>query len=378
MQRRVNCYLGSSALALLIACGAGTERSLADAKKAPGATLGTPGATGDFIATTPGPGTNPDGTCAAQVTEARRGEVDVIVIIDTSGSMDEETAQVQQNMNSFAQTIGQSGLDYRVIMIADKFKPPPFPFVPGSGICVPPPLAGANCGDNPPLYRHITEEVGSKDSLHKILQTYDSTWHQWARPTATKVFIEITDDNSDLDWASFDQQLLAKAPAGMFGSQGQRKYIFNSICGWAENTPALSGGNCNSAENNGDQYQHLSQLTNGVIDSVCKKSYANVFGKLADGLITALGCTFGIPGAQSGPVDPTKVVVRYTKAGAAAAELTQVTDPSKCGTIAGAWYFNDNQNPGHIVFCPDLCNTAGKDTTGKVEVAVGCKAPPPR
>jgi hypothetical protein len=292
--------------------------------------------------------------------------------------MDEETAQVQANMNTFAQSIGTSGLDYRVIMIADKYQPSPFPFVPAHGICVPPPLGGANCTDNPPLYRHIKTEVGSNDSLNKILETYDATWQSWARPAATKVFVEITDDNAAIDWATFDQMLLARGPSNMFGTQGQRKYIFNSICGWQDSTPMLSGTKCDSAENTGDQYQHLSQLTNGTIDSVCKTSYANVFDKIASGVIQTLGCEFGIPNAQTGPVDPTTVVVKYTKAGGAPSELIQVTDPSKCGTQSQAWYFKDPQHPERIVFCPDLCNTVGKDQTGKLEVEVGCKAPPPR
>src|SRR5690606_25797195 len=90
-----------------------------------------------------------DEACAATNIEAKRAEVDVIVIIDTSGSMNEETDQVKQNLNAFAQSIGNSGLDYNVIMIAEKPQPVPFmpPGFPSDGICVQPPLAGPNCGD---------------------------------------------------------------------------------------------------------------------------------------------------------------------------------------------------------------------------------------
>ena len=38
----------------------------------------------------------------------------------------------------------------------------------------------------------------------------------------------------------------------------------------------------------------------------------------------------------------------------------------------------DNANPTKILFCPTTCAAAGADTGGKLEVAVGCKAPPPK
>jgi hypothetical protein len=324
---------------------------------------------------------DPNAQCAADVTTAKRAEVDIIVVIDTSGSMSEETQQVQTNINNFASSIGNSGLDYRVIMLAEKNKQIPFPIpIPPTGICTPPPLGGANCADNPPRYFHIDESVGSTDSLQLILSTYDTKWQQHLRPTSYKVFIEITDDNSAMGWQAFDTQLLAKQPAGMFGTATSRKYIFNSICGWQDNTPPLSGNKCGSAVNTGDQYQHLSQTTKGVIDSVCKTSYANVFNNIAKGLVTTLGCEFAVPVPKNGgAVDPGSVIVNYTAGGQTQpSPLTQVTDASKCGTIKDAWYYDNNTAPTKIIFCPSLCDSAGKDTAGKLEIALGCKAPPPR
>ena len=325
-----------------------------------------------------GGGGGGDDKCAAEVTSAKRAEVDIIVVIDTSGSMAEETAQVQQNINSFATSIGNSGLDYQVIMIAEKYTPPPFPFIPAEGICTPPPLGGANCTDNPPKYHHVQETVGSTDSLQLILSLYDTKYKQWLRQTATKVFIEITDDNSSLAWAQFDQQLIAKQPANMFGTATNRNYIFNSIVGWQDNTPHLSGQKCGSAVNTGDQYQYLAQTTKGTIDSVCKTSYANVFNNIAKGLVTTLGCEFAVPAPKTGSPDPTKIIVNYTPGGGTTSPLQQVTDASKCGTIPNAWYYDNNTSPTKIIFCPTLCDSAGKDTAGKLEIALGCKAPPPK
>src|SRR5262249_40894804 len=147
--------------------------------------------------------------------------------------------------------------------------------------------------------------------------------------------IEVTDDNSDLAWNAFDTQLLAKSPA-QFGTASARRYIFNSICGWKQGTAPLALDKCDTSENTGDQYQHLSQLTGGRIESVCATSYASVFGSIATGLVTKLGCEFAYPKSSSGAAtDPTAVVVQYTPGSSGTPKaLSQVTDASKCGSVA--------------------------------------------
>jgi hypothetical protein len=375
----------ASLLGAMAACSSATRTStgFGDAPPPEGADAGTfeddaSGGGGAIVGTDAA--LTEDGSCASTVTKAQRAEVDFIVVIDTSGSMDEETAQVKTNINAFAAKIGQSGLDYQVILIAEKPEKPPFPVpFPLPGLCIPPPLGGANCTDNPPLYHQVDEAVASTDSLSKILSTYDAHWKQWARPNATKVFIEITDDNSEMLHTAFDQQLLAKTPAGMFGTAASRKYIFDSICGWQDGTPILGGSTCSTAVNDGAEYQHLAQISGGLVDSVCKQSYAGVFDNLATGLVTKLGCEFAMPKAAGGtPVDPTKVSVDYTAGTAPAKRLTQVTDASKCAAVTDGWYYDNNAAPTKLVFCPTLCTTAGTNTSGKVEILLGCKAPAPK
>lgn len=377
----LNRILAVASLALVVAaCGSsGRDRTFDDSspnEPPPGGTSGSPGSLGNAK---PDSGVPDDNQCGAQVTSAKRAEVDIIVVIDTSGSMSEETAQVKANINTFAQKIGTSGLDYTVVMIAETppaFFPPGFPI---PGICVPAPLGAAACGaHNPPKFHHVNEGVGSTDSLSIILAKY-GTYEPWLRPSAFKVFIEVTDDNSALTYQQFDQQLLAKS-ATQFGTAANRRYIFNSICGWKKGTAVLSGSKCGTSENTGDQYQELSKLTGGTVDSVCEADYSGVFDNIAKGLVTKLGCEFGFPVNTTGqPADPSHVAVTYTPGpGGAKKTLTQVTDATKCASVADAWYYDDNANPTKILFCPTTCTSAGVDTEGKVEIAVGCKAPPPK
>src|SRR5262245_28781818 len=58
--------------------------------------------------------------------------VDIIWVIDNSGSMGEEEGYIKTNLNSFSSSIAASGVDYHVIVIADT-----------SHITVPPPLGGS-------------------------------------------------------------------------------------------------------------------------------------------------------------------------------------------------------------------------------------------
>ena len=317
-----------------------------------------------------------DAACAASVAETNKAKVDLIFVIDNSGSMTEEMRQIKVNVNTFAQTIGTSGLDYQVLFIVRKATSPTQT---GNVICVPAPLAGANCADNPPRFHHINQDVQSNNSLTLILSTYDSTnmalnWKQHLRPEAYKVFIEVTDDESSLASAAFDTQLLAKAPAGMFGTATARKYIFHSIVGWTDGTANLTGPRCSTAVNIGLRYQELSKLTGGIIDSVCKTDYSGVLGKLATGIVEKLGCELTVP--SSATSDPTSVVVQVVPPGGTPKNLTQVTDASKCATVPDAWYYDNNTAPTKILLCPTTCTAL--TNASKVQALVGCKAPQPK
>jgi hypothetical protein len=210
------------------------------------------------------------------------------------------------------------------------------------------------------------------------LSLYDTKYQQLLRPSAYKVFIPITDDNSSLKSAMFDSELLAKQPTGMFGDSTKRKYIFDPICGWKEGTPVLSTTKCPTAVNTGDQYQQLAQLTGGTVDSVCNTDFSGVFNNIAKGITTKLGCELAVPQGDGGATDPTKVVVQYTPSGMPAVPLTQVTDVSKCAMVTDGWYYDDPKNPTKILLCPTECATVDAASGGKLDVLLGCKAPQPK
>ena len=334
-----------------------------------------------------------NGACAATVAQTEKAKVDIIFVIDNSGSMGEEMTQIRTNVNRFAEKVGSIGLDYRVLFIVKKQQAG---YPSNLTLCVPAPLAGAGCADNAPKFFHIDQDVQSSNSLDIILRTYDGStstagdkyngfenggvpvapWKDKLRVESTKVFVEVTDDESSMSAEAFDAALLAKLPAGMFGTAQNRKYIFHSIISKPAGEASPSTKMCGTAAGTSLQYQKLSQLTGGLMDEVCKADYSSVLDNIAKGIVDRLGCELGYPGP--GTTDPTKVVVRYTPSGAQSANLTQVTDASKCAQVKDGWYYDDPSKPSKIVLCPSMCGTANTSPGTKIEALVGCQAPAPR
>ncbi|MEO7330799.1 MAG: hypothetical protein ABI193_19645 [Minicystis sp.] len=358
--------------------GMGGAPSTTSTTASAGGSTGTGGAGGELVDAGPdvtftydaGPNdgaVSADSACAADVVVGKKRPIDIIWAVDTSGSMSEEIVQIKANLNTqFADVLGASGLDYQVIMIANK----------GTGnfqVCAAAPLGGFNCGANPPLYHPVNQTVASTNALALILSTYDNAnvalnWSKLLRPSAVKVFIAVTDDNSSLAGATFDTQLLAKMPAGMFGSAAARDYVFYSIIGVSANNPAVK---CPSAVNTGAQYQVLSNLTGGKMFPVCAADYSPIFNAIATGIVGDLACELTMPvPSGGGAIDPANVAMTFTPSNAAAQGLPHVMNAASCN--GDGWYYDNNAAPTKLLLCPTTCTTVKADPGGKLDILVGC------
>jgi len=322
-----------------------------------------------------------DAACAKATVAASRPPVDVIVAVDTSGSMQEESVNVQNNINKMSDYLKASGVDYRVVMIATPPNPlfPP-PFGPPS-ICVPPPLGGASCASNPPLYRQVPETIGSTNALAKILSTYDSSgkWNDFLRPEAFKAFIVVTDDNATSPTpvpvhTTFDTELL-KRGSGTFGTSTARKYIFYPICGAKDSDPTQVCGS--GMVNNGQTYVDLAKLTGGRTYQLCTTDFGPAFSGVGKGLAAAVACEILVPKPPAGETfDPTKVNVTYTPTSGAPVTIEQDTT-KPCESGANGWQYNTDKTK--ILLCGDICAKLKADPTAKITVELGCatKVKPP-
>ncbi|MCZ7681451.1 MAG: hypothetical protein M5U28_22715 [Sandaracinaceae bacterium] len=119
--------------------------------------------------------------CTRDVTQAetRARPVDIIWIIDNSGSMDGEARIVQDNINNFAMAIGASGIDYHVVVMTSM-----------GFVSVPPPL-----GTDATRFRFANVDVQSNDGLVDLVDNF-SAYSDFLRPEAITHFIAVTDDES--------------------------------------------------------------------------------------------------------------------------------------------------------------------------------------
>ncbi|MBM4357996.1 MAG: hypothetical protein FJ096_07785 [Deltaproteobacteria bacterium] len=347
----------------IVACGdgAGSKTSAAATTAVTSVATGTGGAGGDPSQGASGAGTftvgqggaaaGTGGSCADAVVEANvtTKPVDIIFVVDVSGSMNEEIAGIEQNINNnFAQIIGASGVDYRIILLVDH----------GPGtyeVCVEEPLStiakggcksigmGAPGNNNGKFYHYSLKGLPqSNDSLCLILETLygarkddynlaPNGWIEWLRPEAAKTFVLFSDDRPKCTWfgsdppttfddkgtaadgkkmaLDFDKALLGLAPQ-QFGTSAARNYQFYSLVGLESKSVAkdsetmlpiapnasplepyspldpVTDDKCKSAYASGHGYQYLSKGTNGLRFPVCDAmGYDVIFKKLAQGVV---------------------------------------------------------------------------------------------
>jgi hypothetical protein len=283
---------------------------------------------------------------------------DIIWVVDQSGSMDQETAYVQTQINTFATTINASMIDYRVTMIAAPTG--------SNAICVPAPLGGAQCGNNT-LFRLVNERVGSNDGPELFISEY-SRFSDFLRLEATKHIVFVTDDNSDLSANQFKNQLAALAPANMFAS-----YKVHGIYAYGMGNNGCSG-NFGAGAADGTVYTQLIADTMGARGVICNDDWTQVFADISAAVVSGsqVACEIEIP-APSGSemIDPTRVNVTYQAGGMGAADiLTQVQSAADCAS--GDWYYDDNTTPTKIVLCPSTCSSIQADDMANVKIQLGC------
>jgi hypothetical protein len=332
-----------------------------------------PTTTGPLLDVAPGDGDG-DGDpneCAA-VTETAQNEllpVDIIFAVDTSGSMDMESAFVQQNMNIFSQQIFLANIDHHVVLIAD------------SSLCINVPLGSGNCPDDNslPEYLHLNQTVSSNDALQVILNTQPQ-WAASMRPGSIKHVVVVSDDNSE----PMTSGQFHVAFEGI--SADYEDYFFHAIVAYTEPNPfECFGGMGTCCEGfiplsaaKGQVYLELVALTGGVSGDLCDQQFGPVFNQIAQSVLgtTPLACEWDIPEPPLGQTfDPMKVNVKLTLDGSEQ-DIYYVENEAACGAGDGWYYSPDNVNPETIRICPATCAEVQAAEQASVDILFGCETIP--
>lgn len=350
--------------ALIVACSAAEKRSGFEPPPPENGTDGGPSL---------GPAADAGPTkCATAQAAAIKPPIDIIVIVDQSGSMSEEISSLKGSLNNLSTMLDKTNIDYHVVMIGTV----------GTGtfdVCIPPPLGGASCASNGTKFRTVNTNVQSNDALTIILSTLDQatgpkSWRDFLRPDALKIFIPVTDDDAlgndfkAMNPNQYDADLLAKG-GGLFGTDALRKYVFYPIAG-ADTFPSES--KCSSAVNNGSVYLALAKMTHGKWFPVCSGSFAPVFTEIGTVLSAQVACELAIPTPTSGgELDPDKVNVKFTSADGKTVNDILQDKTKRCADGANGWQYSDDGTK--ILLCGDDCEAARNDPGSKVDVEFGCQ-----
>lgn len=311
--------------------------------------------------------------------------LDVVFVVDNSLSMRDEIAAVERSINSdFAGIIGESGVDYRIIMLSRHGSS-----AVSQSICVRAPLGGTNCSPIPsrPVngerFFHYDVEVGSHDALSLVLDTYRRAdrnnfapqgWSAWLRPGALKAFVVMTDDESTLAADTFETRLFALDPE-QFGSPEARNHIWYSITGGAGTTTPLAADaplvttmcGRGMVEAAGLEYQKLSMRTGGLRFPICEfASFSTVFRGLARGVVSEVRVSCDLP-LPEGP-HPSSVRFDYAAGDGRRIELRPVANLEAC--VADAFYVDGT----HVRLCPETCTVVHADARASLALT-GCAAP---
>jgi len=335
--------------------------------------------------------------------------VDIILIVDNSESMIQELDAVERNINeNFAQILEDNEIDYRVILISQHRNRDRSPNdqIPNTGICIEAPLSGVEACPSPapapsPRFYHYNHEVLSKDSLQLILDTYridpedpppielnpsnpSEGWSFWLRPGVAKVFLEMTDDDANMDSATFLSLLSETAPELFNGSYQQPRFVFHSIVGlrqkadatqpYSANEPVQNATCSGTIDQPGAVYQELSRASGGLRFPLCEfDSYDAVFATIADDVArqAPVACSFDVPPAPPGrAVTLDNVAVSYRRGSdGSVREFAQARELASC--VDNAFYLNDD---GRITLCPEACFRVQSDPDASVDVLFTCRS----
>ncbi len=352
-------------LSALLAFGVGCS-----AEKSPGGggggggdsgTGGGDGGGGGFDAgprTDGGPGTDAFEMCDGISSEAENllAPVDIVLVVDSSDSMENDARAVQDNMDDFATYISASGVDFHVVMISDR------------GFVTPSSLFTSD----PMRFLFVDRHVGSSDVFARAIDQFP-VYEDFLRPDAITHIVGVTDDDDDMRAASFISMM-----EGLLGHD----FTFHAIASeeapnpipYLDPIPCTRSGGLLPAAAIGDRYYDAAAMTGGLTFSICTEDWSGLFDTLAMTVSVSeeLPCAYDLPEPPAGmSFDRDRVNVEHTPEGGATTTFPRAADEASCGTGA-AWYYDDADDPAQILLCPAACDTVTSGP-GRVDVRLGCE-----
>ena len=356
--RTTNAILVAAALAAA-ACAGGSDTATSTSGNG-NAVVGAGGAGGTTVSVGQGGETiDPVGTggnqgCLTENAEATVSPLDIIVLLDRSGSMSGSKWNGSVTaLTNFFQSPGGTGISAGI----SYFGPPN-----GDPECQP---ASYN-----PLHVPVVDLATSSATLVNDVQSQSpagSTTPTWAALYGT---LQYANDYQDQNPTHVVIVVLASD-----GDPTSCNTSITDIAALAAQAYAYNGVRTFVIAIQGSTIANLDQIAaaGGTMAAYDVTNDIMLFQQKMDEIRKdVLACEFVIPDPTSGTFDPTKVNVEYTPGGNGTPEnIPQASDAADCGNDPG-WYYDNPAAPTKIIFCPASCATIQADDMAKVQFVFGC------
>ena len=303
--------------------------------------------------------------------------VDIIWVVDASGSMLDEQQRIGRNIAQFADDITSADIDVRIVMLTTSAAIPVICPVTDPDPAAATPLAGD------PRYTFFNSDVDSDNSLSIAVARFPM-YSDVLRPDAATHFIVVSDAESMYPGGGPAGRAM-QFESDMRGLLGH-DFLLHTIssegpiaCRDPNCMPDLNTGICAfvmlgcGAAMPGLTYWELANLTGGLTASICQQDWSSIFEPLTEAVVASapLPCNYPIPDPPRGQIFVRdKVNVEYVAPGSASEVFPAVRDSGACSDSV-AWYFDDpSEHPSEVLLCPAACSAVAAG--GTLNVSFGC------
>jgi hypothetical protein len=304
--------------------------------------------------------------CATDVVTAQKVALDMYVMLDQSGSMDDQVTggtkwtTVTSAINTF---LGQPGLDGVSVGLGyfgvpdstgfgDSCNAPDYA-VPAVEISPLPQVAGMITSS---IAQHSPTTATPTSAALQGAINHAKTWSSAHAGDATVVILATDGDPSECDTTISGIQAIAAA--GFNGTPKIPTYVIGVGSSLANlNAIAASGGSTSAflVDTGGNVNQQFLQAMNDIRHA-------------------ALGCSYAVPTSTNGqPVDYNTVNIVYQPGnGGPPVTLPYVMTKANCPAQGNGWYYDNPSAPTQILLCDSSCSGIELDTMGSVNITLGC------
>jgi hypothetical protein len=313
---------------------------------------------------------DPDAACATTNQTAALTPVDMLIMFDRSGSMNQNNkwTQASSALTAFFQDAGTAGL-----RVALRFFPHDQPasgcnnndcdenacaqvLVPLGALTADPAPADAQEQALVSAVQSQAPGNGGGTPMYAAL----SGAEKWAASTLAqnpgdKVVVILVTDGAP-NGCDENIQHIAGLASTAFSSQGVLTYAVG-----------LEGSNVSDM----DAIAAAGGTTKGIFIG-SGNAQQDLLNALKNIQGQTVSCNIPFPKSTNGQTeDPNKINVNYTPGGGGTTEtLGQVADASQCAN--GGWYYDNPSAPTTITLCPSTCTAIQADKNAKIDVLIGC------